>query len=82
MYSEILQKFLKNFETKYSVEIIIVILFELTSKYNRKMRKIGKNLQWKNEKKLRELTSDVFRQVKICCLHHQLFISITFEGAK
>ncbi len=31
------------------------------------MGKTGKNLRWKNENKLRELTSDTFRQVKICC---------------
>ncbi len=36
------------------------------------MGKVGKN-----EKKLRELTSDVFRQVKIYFLHSQLFISTT-----
>ncbi len=36
-----------------------------------------KNLWWKNEQKLRKLTNGVFCQVKICCLHTQLFISIT-----
>ncbi len=37
------------------------------------MRKIEENLEWKNEKKLRELTSDVFPQVKI-----MLFTQSTF----
>ncbi len=39
-----------------------------------------KNFLWKNEQKLRKLTKDVFYQVKVCCLHTQLFISVMGPG--
>ncbi len=45
-----------------------------------KLKEKWKNLWWKNEQKLRKLTKDVFCQVKICCLHTQLFISIRGPG--
>ncbi len=37
-------------------------------------------IEGKNEQKMRKLTKDIFCQVKICCLHTQLLISITGPG--
>ncbi len=49
-------------------------------KNGKNRRKKCKILWWKNEHKLRKWTKDVFPQVKICCLHNQIFIGITGSG--